>query len=187
VFIAPDERGGTYVEVDDAVADVRLWKDPPLELHALAAQLHLREGIVNFRADAFALPGTTGNGVGRIDLREPRPMYDVVLTMPAFTLADLRWLYPWLPDDPAGGSGSARVWLEDRPDELLFLARDLILDLPGTHVTGRFGIITGETPRFVDVDLEADPLDMESIGRLLPEGLPVDDLEVRAAVIRGEG
>src|SRR5690606_22085707 len=136
------ERDGTYLEVVDAAADVRLWRDPPLAIRELQAALHLQEGILNFRAPAFALPGSRGDGVGRIDLRGSRPMYDVALTLPAFTLADLRWLYPWLPEEPAGGQGSARVWIEDRPDELLVLARDLDLRLPGTRVAGRVGLLT---------------------------------------------
>jgi hypothetical protein len=188
LFISPDERGGIYLEVEDAIADVRMWRDPPLEVRELQARLHLREGIINFEAPEFALPSTRGEGVGRIDLSGERPMYDLVLTLPAFNLSDIRWLYPWLPSDPvAAGRGSARVWLEDRPEELLVFARDLILELPGTRLTGEFGILTGDTPRFVGVDLEAEPLDVESVERLLPEGLPVEGLEIGGAVIRGAG
>lgn len=187
LYISPDERGGIYLEVEDAAADVRLWLDPPLEIREIEAQLHLRAGIINFEVPGFALPATRGEAVGRIDLGGDRPMYDLVLTMPAFALADLRWLYPWLPDEPGGGTGSGRIWIEDRPDELLVFARDLVLEMPGTRLTGQFGILTGEVPRFVGVDLEADPLDMDSVERLLPEGLPIDGLEIGQGTIRGGG
>lgn len=186
LFISPDERSGTYLEVNDAVADIYLWRDPPLQVRQAEARLHLREGIVNLESRSFALPDSRGEMVGRIDLRGDRPMYDVVLTMEAFALADLRWLYPWLPPDPNEGRGSGRIWVEDQPDELLVYARDLLLELPGTRVTGRGGILTGDPPRFVDLALEADPLDVESLERLLPEELPVDELEIGRAVIRGD-
>lgn len=185
VYIGPDERGGIYLEADTASADIRLWRDPPLQVRDLVAQLHLREGIVNLRAPRLTLPNTRGEMVGRIDLREERPMYDVVLTTPAFALADLRWLYPWLPEDPAAGQGAARVWIEDRPEELLVFTRDFVLDMPGTRLTGDFGVLTGQRLRFVDVELEADPLDLESIERLFPEDLPIDGLEIGGAAIRG--
>jgi hypothetical protein len=186
LFIGPDERGGIYFEVEDAVADVRLWKDPPLELRSLVAQLHLQEGIVGIQAETFELPNSSGEAIGSVDISGPRPMYDIAITAPEFALADLRWLYPWLPADPAEARGSGNVWLQDRPDDLLFLARGFVLEMPGTRVTGDFGIVSGvDTFRFVNVDLEADPVDMDEVERLLPEGLPVEGLELGSAVVSG--
>jgi hypothetical protein len=186
LFVGPDERGGIYLEVNEGRADVRLWSDPPLEIEALRAQLHLREGIVNFHAPEVQLPETLADAIGGIDLRGDRPLYDVVLTTPRFALADLRWLYPWLPVDPAAGIGSARLRIQDLPDELLVLAQDLVLEMPRTRITGRFGILAGETLRFVDVDLEADPLDLDAVEQLFPEEFPIDGLHIGGAVIRGE-
>jgi hypothetical protein len=125
--------------------------------------------------------------VGRIDLKGSRPMYDVVLTTPEFALSDLRWLYPWLPDDPEAGHGSAQVFVEDRPEETLVLTRNLVLEMPGTRLVGSFGILTGDTPRFVDVDLEASPLDIDAVERLLPEDIPVEGLTIGGAVLKGTG
>jgi hypothetical protein len=187
LFIGPDERGGIYLELTEGSADVRLWRDPPLEVRGARAQLHLHDGIVNYSAPEIVLPNTRGESVGRIDLRGDRPMYDVVVTTPAFALADLRWLYPWLPEDPAAGRGSLRLWIEDRPDDLLVLAQDVVLEMPDTHITGQFGVLTGpDVFRFVDVDLEASPLNVESVERLLPADLPVEGLRIGSAVIRGE-
>jgi hypothetical protein len=187
LYIGPDERGGIYLEVHDALADVRLWRDPPLELRSLRARLHLREGVVAYQATEVVLPNTWAESVGRVDLRGDRPMYDVYVTTPGFVLADLRWLYPWLPDDPAAGGGSLRLRVEDRPDELLVLARDLVLEMPGTHVTGQFGVLVApERLRFVDVDLEAEPLDVDSVEQLFPADLAVEGLRIGGAVIRGE-
>jgi len=186
VFIGPDERGGTYLEIDNMVSDIRLWRDPPLEIRSMRGRLHLRDGIINYEASEIVLPDSRAESVGRIDLRGERPLYDVVITAPAFALADLRFLYPWLPEDPGGGTGSARVWLEDRPDGLLVLARDLSLSMPGTEIAGSFGLIVNESLRFVDVDLEADPLRVDSVERLFPVDLAVQGLVIGGAVIRGD-
>jgi hypothetical protein len=187
LFIGPDERGGTYLEVDSAMADVRLWSDPPLEVRNVQASLHLREGIVNYRAPLVQLANSRGESVGRIDISGERPLYDVVITTPEFAFSDLRWLYPWLPEDPADGGGSARLWVEDREEGLAVVSRDVVLDMPGTHVTGRFGMVVDpEAIHFVDVDLEAEPLRIESVEQLLPEDLPVEGLIVGGATIRGE-
>ena len=40
--------------------------------------------------------------------------------------------------------------------------------------------------RFVDVNLEADPLDIEAVEQLLPDDLPIEGLEIGGAVVRGE-
>jgi hypothetical protein len=186
LLISPDERGGIYLDLDDASGDIRMWDDPPLVVRSARASLHLREGIVNYRAPEIVLPNSRGESVGRIDLRGDRPLYDVVILSPRFALADLRFLYPWLPEDPAEGVGSARLWLEDIPEGLGVVARDLRLTMPGTEVSGRFGIIANESLRFVDVDLTADPLQVDDVERLFPVDLTVEGLVIGGAVIRGE-
>jgi hypothetical protein len=185
LFIGADIRGGTYLQLEEGVVDVRLWRDPPLEVRDIRGRLNLQDGIVNFEAPRVLLPASSGELVGRIDLRGERPLYDVVITTPRFSLADLRWLYPWLPEDPDEGVGSGRLWVEDRPDGLLVLGRDLDLRMPGTHITGRFGLIADDGLRFVDVDLEADPLRVESVEQLFPADLPVEGLTIGGATIRG--
>jgi hypothetical protein len=183
LFLGPDVRGGLSFGVVDAVADVRLWFDPPLEIRDLVAQLHLQEGVVTYRASEIALPASRGSSVGTIDLRQDVPLYDVVVESPSFALADIRFLYPWLPE---AGGGSTWLRLEDRPDGLLVLARDLELLLPNTHIAGTFGLIVDfGTLRFVEVDLEADPLEVTEVEQLFPGDLPVEGLVIGGAVIRG--
>ncbi|MEX2572286.1 MAG: hypothetical protein WD737_13390 [Gemmatimonadota bacterium] len=186
LFIGPDERGGTYLEVTEGTADIRLWRDPPLEVRDVQARLHLQEGVLSYQAPEIVLPNSRGESVGTVDLRGDRLLYDLVITSPEFALADLRWLYPWLPEDPEQGTGSAWLRVEDREEGLLVLARELVLDMPGTHITGTFGLIAApETFRFVDVELEAEPLRVESVEQLLPADLPVEGLVIGGAEIRG--
>lgn len=190
LFIGPDERGGISLQLADAEADVRLWMEPPLYLRGVQGELLLREGLVTYDAENVELATSTGMSRGVIDLRGDRLLYDIYIESGAFTLSDLRWLYPWLPDDPEAARGSGRLWVKDREDDgLLVVARDVRLEMPETLVTGRFGLIAdpvADALRFVDVDLEAEPLRLESVEQLLPEDLPVQGLVIGGATIRGE-
>lgn len=188
LFIGPDERGGIYLEVVDGDADIRIWRDPPLEVRGATLEMHLTQGVLSYSASRIELPNSRGESRGQVDMTGDRPLYDLVITAPEFALSDLRWLYPWLPENPAAGSGSAKLWVEDREDGLLVAARDLDLKMPDTHVVGDFGLITNvesESIRFVNVDLEADPLRAESVEQLLPEDLPVEGLVIGGAEISG--
>ncbi len=189
LVIAPDERGGISLRIADAVSTIRLWMAEPIQIRSLQGELHLQEGLVSYRAPRILLADSRAESVGTIDLRGDRPLYDLYLTAPTFRLSDLRWLYPWLPDDPNAGGGSANVWIQDREDELYVVARDAVLEMPETKITGRFGIISdprNDALRFVDVALEAEPLRVRSVEQLLPEGLPVEGLVIGGATIRGE-
>ena len=189
LFIGPDERGGISLRIADAIATIRLWMGEPIQIRSLQGELHLQEGLVSYRAPSIALADSRAESVGTIDLRGDRPLYDLYLEAPTFRLSDLRWLYPWLPDDPNAGGGSASVWIEDRADELFVVARDAVLEMPDTRIFGRFGIISdprNDALRFVDVDLEADPLRVRSVEQLLPEDLPIEGLVIEGATIRGE-
>jgi hypothetical protein len=68
----------------------------------------------------------------------------------------------------------------------MFLARETDITAPGTHLVGDFGMILGDTLRFVDVDLEADPIRVSTIERMLPDGLPVQGLVLGGVTIKGE-
>lgn len=189
LYIGGEQRGGTYLQMVDAVANVRLWRDPPLEVRGVTGQLHLDQGVLSFEAPRLVLPNSEGSVVGEVDLTGERPLYDVFIDAPDFALADLEWLYPWLPSDPEAGEGSVRLWVEDREDGLLVVARDLDLRMTQTHITGDFGLITdpvAERIRFVNVDLEADPLRIESVEQLFPADIPVDGLVIGGATVRGE-
>src|SRR5690606_37408260 len=116
-----------------------------------------------------------------------RPLMDLAITSPQFSLSDVRWLFPWLPEDPDEAVGSVELRVQDRPEGLLALARDLVLEMPGTEVTGTFGVITEPSAmRFVNVDLEAQPVRFEAVEQLLPQDLPVEGLGIGGARIRGE-
>jgi hypothetical protein len=75
--------------------------------------------------------------------------------------------------------------VETRDDGTLFLARDMRFRAPGTRLAGGFGMIAGDTLKFVDVDLRADPLDVAILEGMLPDSLPVRGLRIGSVEIAG--
>ncbi|CAN5747424.1 hypothetical protein BH23GEM6_BH23GEM6_12590 [soil metagenome] len=181
LFIGPDERGGTYLNVDSLAADVRLWRDPPLQVRHLVGELNLREGRLRFNVPRIVLPASEARLVGEVDLRGDDPVYHVVVGGDRIAFADMQWLYPLFPDE---GGGALRLRLQTRPEGFYFFARDLDLRAPGTRVTGQFGMLLGDTIRFVDADLQADPLDVRTVEQMLPAGLPVRGLVIGGSEIQ---
>ena len=110
------------------------------------------------------------------------PMYDLAFRSDSVAFRDLQWLYPRFPEE-ARGSLSLRI--EHRPEGMMFLGREIDLRARGTHLVGDFGMILGDTLRFVDVDMEAEPVNTATIERMLPEGLPVQGLRLGGVEIRG--
>lgn len=183
LIIAPDERGGTSLRIESAAGEAFLYRDPPLRFRQVVGELGLREGILRYLAPTVVLPESRLTSAGVVDLTGGDPAYDIEVTAERVALADLRWLYPRFPEE---GGGEGRLWVKTRPDGLLLLTRDLLVSTPGTRVRGDFGMILGDTLRFVDADLTADPLDVATVERLLPAGLPVRGLRIGGVVI-GEG
>jgi hypothetical protein len=77
------------------------------------------------------------------------------------------------------------VFLETRPEGTLFDIRDARFDAPGTRIDGSFGITVGDTIVFSNVDVQARPVRISTIERMLPEGLPVRGLVLGSATIKG--
>lgn len=178
--VAPDERGGSYLELEDAAGRLWLHRHTPLVVEGASGQLALREGVVYYRAPRILLPSAPVESAGVIDLSGGDPRYDLFLEGRRVRTGDLRWLHTGLPDE---GSVSARFWFETRPGGLRFLVRDGRLVLPDTRIQGSFGLQLGDTLRILEADLEAEPLDMRTVQRLLPGDLPIEGLRIRSAVV----
>jgi len=179
VFIGASSRGGIYLQAEDARADFRGSREPPLQIRGARGQLQLLDGLARVDLPSFALPDTEGSMIGTVDLTGDRPMYDLAIETPRYALSDMRWLFPWFPEDPEAARGSGNFTIQDEPDEMIFLARDFVLEMPRSRVTGEFALAVGlNSFEFIDVALDADPLDADDLGRLLPEGMPVSGLEI---------
>lgn len=189
VRFAPGTTNGSRIHVDSLRGTAQIFRDT-VRFNQIQGQIALLRAHVELDAPVISLPGSllSLSGVVRTDSfpawfdPAQAPMYDLAFRTDSVAFRDLQWLYPRF---PAEGRGSMSLRIEHRPEGMMFLGRDADVRARGTHITGDFGMILGDTLRFVDVDLQADPVSTATIERMLPEGLPVQGLRLGGAEIRG--
>lgn len=183
VRFAPGSEAGSYFGIDRLAGTVQFFRTP-FRVERMEGALQLVDERVEFRAPVLQFPNSRldAHGVIRFGERGEDPRYDVVLHGDTVALRDFRWLYPRFPED---AHGQLTLLVETRPEGTLFHAQDMVMRAPGTRVVGDFGMITGDTVRFVDVALEADPLRAATIEQMLPDSLPVRGLHIGSVEIRG--
>jgi hypothetical protein len=190
VRFAPGTESGSRIHIDSLRGVGQIFRKP-VQFNQIQGQIALLRGHVELDAPVVRLPGSTLSMSGVVRTanfpawfpEDRAPMYDLAFRGDSVLFRDLQWLYPRFPAD-ARGSISLRI--EHRPGGLMFLARETDITAPGTHLVGDFGMILGDTLRFVDVDLKAEPVRVSTIERMLPEGLPVRGLVLGGVDIRGE-
>lgn len=183
VRFAPGTEAGTYLQVDSLAGFAQVFREP-LRVAGLRGEILVLDQQVQFHAPAVRLPASRLGVAGRVHFPPgtDEPYYDVFLVGEEVAFRDLQWLYPRFPRD---ARGSLSLVVETRPDGTLFQVRDARVQAPGTRLTGSFGMIVGDSVRFVDVDVRADPLRVATVEAMLPEELPVVGLRIGAAEIRG--
>lgn len=181
IVSAPDELGGTSLRVERFSGDVQIFRQP-VRVQQAEMDLAFRDSQLEFRASEIVLPASRLTAFGAVVLGEANgPRLDITVQGDTVALRDLQWLYPRLPDE---GGGSLVLLIESRPEGTLYLARDLRLSAPGTRLEGSFGVILNDAVRFVDVNLQADPLRVSTVEQMLPTELPVIGLRIGGLEIR---
>jgi hypothetical protein len=205
VRFGPGSELGTTLNVDTLRGDVHFYRKPIVIRH-LQGKLSLpgaemgstgygrygglETGFVEFDFPQARLPSSrlAVSGVVRFD-NYPRwfdpaqgPMYDVAMSGDSVSFRDFQWLYARFPGDMGG---KLSLLIESRPGGVMIDARDAHLRAPGTRIDGSFGILVGDTLRFLDMNVVARPVRVSTIERMLPDGLPVRGLVLGGAEIRG--
>jgi hypothetical protein len=181
IVSAPDELGGISLRVERFSGDVQIFRQP-VRVQQAEMDLAFRDSQLEFRASEIVLPASRLAAFGAVVLGEANgPRLDITVQGDTVALRDLQWLYPRLPDE---GGGSLVLLIESRPEGTLYLARDLRLSAPGTRLEGSFGVILNDAVRFVDVNLQADPLRVSTVEQMLPTELPVIGLRIGGLEIR---
>lgn len=165
---------GRLVEVADLAADVYVW-DEPARVRSAAGEVAVRDSLVWIDLERIDLPGSRLSLIGRVVIGDAGPRPDVRVEADRLDLADFGWLYPDLPPEGVG-SGSIDIRTVG-PSRYAWVAEDLDVETPETHVVGSIGLVTGDTLYFSRLDLVADPFDLATLERLLPVDLPLDGLE----------
>lgn len=190
VRFSPGSETGSRIHIDSLRGVAQIFRKP-VQFNQIQGQIALMRGHVELDAPVLRLPGSTLSMSGVVRTADfpawfpadRAPMYDLAFKSDSVLFRDLQWLYPRF---PAEARGSISLRIEHRPGGLMFLAREADVTAPGTHLVGDFGMILGDTLRFVDVDLKADPIRVSTIEKMLPEGLPVQGLVLGGVDIRGE-
>lgn len=181
VWSSPDVDGQRFT-VDRLAARAFIWSTP-VDVQDLTGVVAIQDSVIDFQAQPVRLPDSELYGDGRVVVGRDQNRYtlEAVATRAAFR--DFRWLYPRLPSQ---GGGSLRFHMETRPSgSLLFMVRDAELSMQGSEVSGSFGVVTGDTLRFTEVDLNVQPLDLDVLASVMPDGFPLSGLVMGEVTAEG--
>ncbi|HEX9109762.1 MAG TPA: hypothetical protein VF832_21110, partial [Longimicrobiales bacterium] len=177
---SPDEPG-RLIQIGRLASRAFIWTTP-MEVRNAAGSVALHDSVVAFDARELRLPDTQGSLVGRVVVHDTSNDYDIRIAGNRLAFADLHWLYPKLPRQ-GGGTGNIRILTV--PRGTLWQISSARLHAPGTNVAGSFGIVTGDTLYFTQVDLKASPFDLKLVQSMLPGKLPIQGLLVGTVVVQG--
>ncbi len=181
IWESPIEEG-KLVDIRSFQGKGYLWRDP-VYVTGMRGTVTVRDTVVAFDIPDVRMRNSQASMVGRVIMEEGTNFFDVRVDGRRFAFRDMQWLYPGLPDE-GGGSGTLRVQSQ-RPNGILWLATNTRINAPGTRMSGSFGIVTGDTLYFTNVDLRAAPLNLELIQAILPGKLPIDGLLVGTVEVKG--
>jgi hypothetical protein len=180
IWESPIEKGRLF-DIQSLQTRGYVWRDPFL-IRDARGTLTMRDSIVAFDMPEVRLPSSEAGLLGRVVIRSAGNEFDVRVDGRRLLFDDMRWLYPHFPDE---GGGSLVLRIQTQPDGILWLAEDARLQAPGTRIAGSIGVVTGDSLYFTGVDLRASPLDIRTIERMLPDGLPIDGMLVGTVEVRG--
>ncbi|HUG40622.1 MAG TPA: translocation/assembly module TamB domain-containing protein [Longimicrobiales bacterium] len=173
---------GKLIRVAQLATKAYIW-DAPVDVRRVEGTLTIRDSLLSFAAPRVQLPGSELSMVGRVIVDSHGNRYDIEAHGDDISFADFRWLYPRLPRE---GGGAMRFRMQSQEGgNMLWLARDARLRTGGTRVAGSFGVVTGDTVYFTNVDLEASPLDLDLLRSLLPGDLPLEGLLIGTVEVDG--
>jgi translocation and assembly module TamB len=181
VWETPAEPGQLF-RVADLSGRFYMWTDPAV-VRAFRGDIAVRDSVISIDAPILRLPESRGALVGQIVLSEADDRYDLRVDLQTMTFRDLQWLYPPLPQE-GGGALTFHMRTVERGNTL-WLAENARLQAPGTRLAGSFGIVTGDTLYFTNVNLRAAPLNLQLIEDLLPLELPLEGLLVGTVEVEG--
>lgn len=182
IWESPAEDG-RFFDVRHASSRGYVFRDP-LQLRDARGRVAIRDSIVTLDFSRVELPASRAALFGQVVTARGQNYYDIQIDTDRFNFADIRWVYPALPER---GSGAARLRIQSQRalGSTLWYADRARIRTETSSVAGTFGIVTGDTMYFTRVDLRAAPLDVALLERLLPGGLPVHGLLLGTVEVKG--
>jgi translocation and assembly module TamB len=163
VLLADPDVDRTEVDVAALRAIAQPYRPPVADVRDLAGRFYISGDSVWFQDVHARLPDSRLVAAGVYDLETA----DLVLRMtgdPA-TFADLRWLYPTLPEE---GGGQIRLSIHRRQAATRILAEDMDLRVRDGELAGDLRIMVGDTFRILPTDLRFANLDTRPVDRMIP-------------------
>ncbi len=181
----PDSPGNKYSIARMSVTEA----DPPLSFHDLRGEVRVHGDSVWLNLPHFALPGSTGEAEGKVVWGSDLPIrYDIRVIGDSVSLADFWWVHETL---PRTGGGTMKLHIVNDPDDLHVLTYALSeMDVRTTksHLRGAMTYgVGGPVLQVTDVDLRAEPVDMDLLRVLAGGPFPYDWQGTITGMIRGRG
>lgn len=180
VWSTPEEPG-QLIRIASLRGRAYIW-ETPVVVEEAAGNLALRDSVIAFDVPRFRLPGSAGRAIGTITRGKERRLYDILVEGRDVDFSDLQWLYPRLPEQ---GGGTLTLQIQSLDRGTLWLISDALVRTPGSELAGSFGVVTGDTLYFTNVDLRASPLDLALLRAVLPGDLPLEGIMVGTVEVEG--
>ena len=157
--ISTPDRQPVTLELAQLAARI---SDPRLEIRDLRGKVLTRSDSLLFELEHVELPGSSGQGTGRIDWPNDTLLYHFSFRMPRVALADLRFISPNFPDFKGSGRVQASSLSATRTE---YDIRELAVGDAATRVTGRMVAITDvyRGLGFRNLAVQLENLDLEVV------------------------
>lgn len=163
VLLADPDEDRTVVDIEALRAIAQPYRPPIADVRALAGRFSISQDSVWFSEVRARLPNSrlVAQGVYHLETA------DLLVRMngsPA-AFADLRWLYPRLPED---GGGELKVSVLRSQAATQILAEDMDVRIRGGELYGDLRLMVGDTVRILPTDLRFSDLDTRPVERMIP-------------------
>jgi translocation and assembly module TamB len=152
------------IEVERFSGVVQPFRPPAALVQDLSGSFRIAEDSLFFRDVQAVLPGSrlAAEGAYALDAGDLK----MRLHGAPVAFADLRWLYPPLPEE---GGGTLRLALNMRSLSTHVVVEEMDLRVGEAELAGRLDLLLGDTVRLQDTDLRFRNVDTRLLERMAPE------------------
>lgn len=163
ILVANPDTAAIPIEVASLSGILLPYRPPAAVVRDLAGSFRLARDSLFMRDIRAVLPDSRIAGGGVYDLDSG----DLLLSLRGepVAMADLRWLYPRLPEE---GGGSLTLDLRMRSLATRILARDADLRSGDSRLAGRMDLTVGDTLRLQDTRLRFSDLETDLLEGIVP-------------------
>ena len=179
---SPIEEGKKF-DVKQLSTRAFIFRDP-VRIRNATGEVSTRDTVTAFRMTQVSFGGSQAEIEGNVTRIEGKKnLFNIIIDGRRLNFRDLQWAYPAVPD--SGFVVGQLAIRTQRPKGMLWYVSNARISAPGTQMAGNFGVVTGDTLYFTDVDLRASPLNLELLEKILPGKLPVKGLLVGTVEVKG--